>query len=270
MQERWLLDKQEDSRHAPTILDYPPVASPFLAISSSPTNYNHQAPAKPWERSTAATMEDENQFDSVSWQREDLQQAQEPVPTAIPQETTLPTRSASGRRNTNTSDEPQAGEHADGVDLVGVGDGILECTVEKPLKENDGTKDAYVSYLVTTNVCCVMYCPGPANTRLDRLQVLPKIRILRTAAFHRLRFPPTNATSRISSMRRPTPPRKAHHCLHPRRPLQHRVHPTPSMVPPPLHQTPDPPPRPPPLHNPNPLPRNKRLERTDAAAAQQK
>ncbi|KAI5285394.1 intercellular trafficking and secretion [Ascosphaera acerosa] len=31
-------------------------------------------------------------------------------------------------------------------------DGVLECTVDAPLKENDGTKDAYISYLVTTHV----------------------------------------------------------------------------------------------------------------------
>src|ERR1700760_453353 len=95
---------------------------------------------------------DENQFDSVSWQREDVQQPQGQNPTDAPQETTLPTRSANGRRSNSTSDEPQAGENADGIDLAGVGDGVLECTVEKPLKENDGTKDAYVSYLVTTTV----------------------------------------------------------------------------------------------------------------------
>lgn len=29
---------------------------------------------------------------------------------------------------------------------------ILECVVSEPHKENDGTKDAYVSYLITTNV----------------------------------------------------------------------------------------------------------------------
>jgi sorting nexin-4 len=97
-------------------------------------------------------MDDENQFDSVSWQREDVQERQNQNPPAIPQETTLPVRPVSGRRNTNTSDEPQAGDHADAVDLAGVGDGVLECTVDQPLKENDGTKDAYVSYLVTTNV----------------------------------------------------------------------------------------------------------------------
>lgn len=31
-------------------------------------------------------------------------------------------------------------------------EGNLECTVSRPQKENDGTKDAFVSYLVTTNV----------------------------------------------------------------------------------------------------------------------
>lgn len=44
------------------------------------------------------------------------------------------------------------GHHADAMDLAGVGEGVLECTVTQPIKENDGTKDAYVSYLVTTNV----------------------------------------------------------------------------------------------------------------------
>ena len=41
---------------------------------------------------------------------------------------------------------------ADDVDLAGIGGGRLDCTVDTPLKENDGTKDAYVSYLVTTQV----------------------------------------------------------------------------------------------------------------------
>ena len=49
-------------------------------------------------------------------------------------------------------EEPQAGPLADAVDLAGIGDGVLECRVDSPLKENDGTKDAYISYLVTTHV----------------------------------------------------------------------------------------------------------------------
>ncbi|KAL9088752.1 MAG: hypothetical protein Q9165_006061 [Trypethelium subeluteriae] len=47
---------------------------------------------------------------------------------------------------------PQAGQNADDADLAGLGaEGILEITVNAPQKESDGTKDAYVSYLVTTH-----------------------------------------------------------------------------------------------------------------------
>ena len=45
------------------------------------------------------------------------------------------------------------GQRADVMDLAGLDGGTLECTVGQPIKENDGTKDAYVSYLVTTKVC---------------------------------------------------------------------------------------------------------------------
>ncbi len=58
---------------------------------------------------------------------------------------------ADGKRRSSTAD-PQAGRHADATDLAGVGDGRLDCTVDTPQKENDGTKDAFVSYLVTTHV----------------------------------------------------------------------------------------------------------------------
>jgi sorting nexin-4 len=54
--------------------------------------------------------------------------------------------------------ESQAGPLADATDLAGIGDGVLECAVDAPLKENDGTKDAYISYLVTTHV---RDSPGP-------------------------------------------------------------------------------------------------------------
>ncbi|KIX01731.1 uncharacterized protein Z518_09457 [Rhinocladiella mackenziei CBS 650.93] len=92
-------------------------------------------------------MDDHGDFDSVSWQRED---AQQPESSAF--HASLPTRSADGQRSDSMSSEPQAGEQADEVDLAGLGrDGILEVTVDTPLKENDGTKDAYVSYLVTTH-----------------------------------------------------------------------------------------------------------------------
>lgn len=61
-------------------------------------------------------------------------------------------------------DEEGAGSKSqagDGVDRSGLqhldpshagGDEILECTVTDPHTENVGTKDAYVSYLITTHV----------------------------------------------------------------------------------------------------------------------
>ncbi|KAK5208728.1 intercellular trafficking and secretion [Exophiala xenobiotica] len=94
-------------------------------------------------------MDDHNDFDSVSWQREDGGQVEEGSDAF---EANLPTRPATGRRSESMSSEPQAGDQADNVDLAGIGrDGVLEVTVDAPLKENDGTKDAYVSYLVTTH-----------------------------------------------------------------------------------------------------------------------
>lgn len=55
----------------------------------------------------------------------------------------------SGQRKDSYSG--QAGRNADMMDLAGVGEAKLECTVTNPIKENDGSKDAYMSYLVTTN-----------------------------------------------------------------------------------------------------------------------
>ncbi len=94
-------------------------------------------------------MDDHGEFDSVSWQREEATQAE---PSA-PFHANIPERPAAGQRSDSMTSEPQAGELADQVDLAGIGrDGVLDVTVDTPLKENDGTKDAYVSFLVTTNV----------------------------------------------------------------------------------------------------------------------
>lgn len=51
----------------------------------------------------------------------------------------------------NSSDWQQAGHDATAQDLAGPGEhGRLECTVSKPQKEGEGTQNAYVSYLVST------------------------------------------------------------------------------------------------------------------------
>lgn len=95
----------------------------------------------------------DNDFDSVSW-RNDPESDNSRPNTSGPSDTDdrdfIP--SSNGKRRTGTS-APQVGQNADRVDLGGIGDARLDCTVDQPLKENDGTKDAYVSYLVTTRVC---------------------------------------------------------------------------------------------------------------------
>lgn len=103
-------------------------------------------------------MDDHNDFDSVSWRREGESDTSRPTSAEI-SNTTLPTRISSGKQpSRSVHQEPQAGELAEPVDLAGIGDGILECTVGSPVKENDGTKDAYVSYLITTTVRLRDHC----------------------------------------------------------------------------------------------------------------
>lgn len=98
-------------------------------------------------------MENED-FSDAAWQ-----------PTPTPHENTGNTDGANESKNLAASGEARP-ENAtrvanqdntlpgpDPLDYAGVGNSTLECTVTVPLKENDGGKDAYVSYLVTTHVC---------------------------------------------------------------------------------------------------------------------
>ncbi|KAL5314704.1 hypothetical protein ACEPPN_017349 [Leptodophora sp. 'Broadleaf-Isolate-01'] len=89
-------------------------------------------------------------FANISWQNDPAGRGGRPVVTSPGGEA-----EDDGSGNTNGkrrgSGGGPLGRHADAMDLAGVGEGVLECTVTQPIKENDGTKDAYVSYLVTTN-----------------------------------------------------------------------------------------------------------------------
>ena len=91
----------------------------------------------------------DNDFDSVSWQNEADTNTSRPNPA---EHHDTYGRSSGGKRKAS-SGSAQAGHNADNVDLAGIGEGRLDCTVNTPMKENDGTKDAYVSYLVTSHVC---------------------------------------------------------------------------------------------------------------------
>ena len=97
----------------------------------------------------------DNDFDSVSWQNEPDNDGSRPHNSRSHDKYG---QSPSGKRKAS-SGSAQAGHHADDVDLAGIGDGRLDCRVDTPLKENDGTKDAYVSYLVTTHVGLNLHLP---------------------------------------------------------------------------------------------------------------
>ena len=108
----------------------------------------------------------DNDFDSVSWRNEPDSDHSGPTSTGNgqPGETTYGAKSSGKRKASHGS--AQAGANADLVDLAGIGDGRLDCVVDNPLKENDGTKDVYISYLVTTTVCSYpveqpsVHCPS--------------------------------------------------------------------------------------------------------------
>lgn len=96
----------------------------------------------------------DDDFDSVSWRNDPSSDASRPTTSGTDVDDSAQShRDTNGKRRMSVAqDEPQAGPLADAVDLAGIGDGMLECSVDSPLKENDGTKDAYISYLVTTHV----------------------------------------------------------------------------------------------------------------------
>lgn len=91
-------------------------------------------------------MADDETFDSVQWNHED-----DDYLNAMGGGDMNGGPSSSGI--SGPSNEPlQAGPNADNIDLAGVGRGRLETIVSSPVTESEGTKDAYVSYLVTTDV----------------------------------------------------------------------------------------------------------------------
>lgn len=104
-------------------------------------------------------MNDDN-FDSVQWGNDS---DQEDIPA--PPISSAPSNQINGLSSgTDTVTSPQAGPNADGMDLAGIGRGRLDTSVTDPQTEGEGTKDAYVSYLVTTDVCLPF---GQQGTKLE-------------------------------------------------------------------------------------------------------
>lgn len=93
-----------------------------------------------------ALMDQQDNFSSISWHSD---------------HNNAGTSSSSASYDIQGHDDPSGGpqeqqqqEREAEIEQLGPGLGgeILECTVSEPHKENDGTKDAYVSYMITTNV----------------------------------------------------------------------------------------------------------------------
>ncbi|KAI4103469.1 MAG: hypothetical protein L6R37_003824 [Teloschistes peruensis] len=93
----------------------------------------------------------DNDFDDVSWRNDDGDLSRPDTAGSTDQRDSTSNPKTNGKAK-GPEFVPQAGEAADATDLAGIGEqGRLDCTVSSPLKEHDGTKDAYVSYLVTTD-----------------------------------------------------------------------------------------------------------------------
>ena len=96
-----------------------------------------------------------NDFDSVQWAREQEQSSSPEMPQSPPAKL----KSNGKRRQSSSHKSPSQGRGGpEPADLHGIGkQGYLECSVDSPQKEQDGTKDAYVSYLITTHVRNLAY-----------------------------------------------------------------------------------------------------------------
>ncbi|KAK4149964.1 LETM1-like protein-domain-containing protein [Chaetomidium leptoderma] len=87
---------------------------------------------------------DQDNFSNISWHSELNHDSAGPSTSASHDPAHSPDYS------NNRSDGNRTGDER-GLDHGHAGGEILECTVSDPHKENDGTKDTYVSYLITTN-----------------------------------------------------------------------------------------------------------------------
>lgn len=88
---------------------------------------------------------DQDNFSNISWHSEHNQD--EAGPSTSPPRDSL----SSPEFSKSIPDPGRASSDEEGHGHGHHGGEILECTVSDPHKENDGTKDAYVSYLITTH-----------------------------------------------------------------------------------------------------------------------
>lgn len=152
---------------------------------------------------------DQDNFSNISWHSEQNHPGASSHPHAGPLD---------GQDPDSPDVKPQQPEGAAPTNIqpldAGMGGEVLECTVSDPLTENAGTKDAYVSYLITTHVRLLYTRSGNPKSWLKclmltiiaavHLPILSKAQLLRPSPLHGLRLPFENTQQRLSSMRCPT------------------------------------------------------------------
>lgn len=138
--------------------DRPPTA----CLARLPSHHHHYHPSTQSNGTQLNSMDQHDDFDSVSWRHD--QDSDNSRPTTSATDADEPQGfgdyDTNGKRRMSSASQEEAAHHQPGpagvgeeaADLAGAGEGKLECEVGSPLKENDGTKDAYVSYLITTHV----------------------------------------------------------------------------------------------------------------------
>lgn len=164
----------------------------------------------------------DNDFDSISWRNDPGSDSSRPNTAGPSDSDDRNGRGNAGGKRSESVSSPPMGENADGVDLGGIGNGRLDCTVNTPLKENDGTKDAYISYLVTTHVgALVNQCFKPSPFQLttnpaDGLQILYEIQFQSASSLHRFCFSLQNTSPRIPCLRSSSPSGQTQDGIRPR------------------------------------------------------
>ncbi|EGZ77423.1 sorting nexin-4 [Neurospora tetrasperma FGSC 2509] len=91
---------------------------------------------------------DQDNFSNISWHSEQNAESAASTAQVHHESNSSPEYARSGPDDGRPGDNAAGMEHDE---LDHSGGEILDCTVSDPHKENDGTKDAYVSYLITTN-----------------------------------------------------------------------------------------------------------------------
>ena len=140
------------------------------------------------------------EFATVSWERDERAEAPDSGMTSprVDVEGGIGSGNSNGKRRGSGG---QLGHNPDALDMAGVGEATLECTVTNPIKENDGSKDAYVSYLVTTHVRPPSKGWDEANRDLDKLPLLPETCNYSSQTIYGLCISLEDSFKRISSLR---------------------------------------------------------------------